>query len=106
MDSFKDKKVWIIGASSGIGLSLAQKLAQCGAQLILSARNAGALADLNNNLGAQHRVVPFDVADAMAFQAAAAEAGPLDSVILLSAIYTPMALDTLDLVETRKIIDV
>ncbi len=45
---FKDKVVWITGASSGIGAKLAEKLAKEGATLILTGRNTDALERVKN----------------------------------------------------------
>lgn len=58
----KNKKVWIIGASAGIGEALAQELDSIGAKLILSARNIDALNQLNNRLLNNHQVAKLDAA--------------------------------------------
>ena len=64
-------KVFITGASSGIGEALAVYYAGQGACLGLAARRAGQLTALNARLGGHHACYPLDVADAAAVQAAA-----------------------------------
>jgi dehydrogenase/reductase SDR family member 7B len=52
--NFKNKKIWITGASSGIGEALAMALADEGAHLILSARNEAELKRVKMNcIGAE-----------------------------------------------------
>lgn len=46
---FKDKRIWITGASSGIGEGLAYAFAKEGAHLILSSRNEKELIRVKNN---------------------------------------------------------
>jgi len=48
--NFKNKTIWLTGASSGVGEALAKRLAQLGAKLILTSRNAEKLGKLKANL--------------------------------------------------------
>lgn len=60
----KDKRVWIIGASSGLGAALAVGMAGDGAKVAISARSKDKLDTLRAQLqGEGHRVVPLDVTD-------------------------------------------
>ena len=54
--------VVITGASAGIGRALAVELGRRGARLVLSARRAEKLEELNRELGGKHLVVAADVA--------------------------------------------
>jgi short-subunit dehydrogenase len=60
---FKDKVVWITGASSGIGAALARESARRGARVVLSARNVEALESVAAECGGRDRtlVLPMDV---------------------------------------------
>lgn len=63
---FKDKVVWITGASSGIGESLAYAFARQGAQLVLSARRAEELQRVKaacNVADEKVLILPLDVSD-------------------------------------------
>ena len=70
---FKDQVVWITGASSGIGEALALDLSRRGAILILSARRQEALEDVRRRCEnpERHEVLPFDLSDVAAVEAAA-----------------------------------
>lgn len=58
-------KVFVTGATSGIGLACARRFAKEGASLVVNARRAGTLDDVARDLRAKHGVaveaVPFDV---------------------------------------------
>lgn len=69
---WRDKTVWVVGASSGIGLALAKALHAAGARVVVSARNAEVLQTFVET----HRgclALPLDVQDAAALRAAMAE---------------------------------
>lgn len=91
MREWKGKRYWLVGASEGLGLALAQTLSRAGAEVILSARNPDRLAEAVASLPGKARSLPLDVADAAAVRAAAAHLGELDGVVYLAGVYWPTA---------------
>jgi len=89
MADWRGKRVWVIGASSGIGQATASALHAAGAQVIVSARQHGALqAFAAQHAGAQALVL--DATDQAAVQTAAAQVlaqGRLDCVVYCAGYY-------------------
>lgn len=85
--------VWITGASSGIGLDVAKRLAAQGSKVAISARRGDTLAALAVATPGLH-AFPLDVTDgpATAATVAAIEAnlGPIDLAILNAGTWDPM----------------
>lgn len=72
MSIFKNKVVWVTGASSGIGKQIALQTAAAGARVVLSARSVEALEMVVSELsGTDHLVLPLDLADSGEFEALA-----------------------------------
>lgn len=73
MQKIKGKNIWITGASSGIGESMAYVFAKQGAKLILSGRNEERLIEVANQCKGTQKpiVVPFDLADESSIKKAA-----------------------------------
>lgn len=62
MKDFKNKIVWITGASDGIGKEMAIQMAKEGAKIILTARNIEKLNAVKDSLdGNEHWVYPMDL---------------------------------------------
>jgi short-subunit dehydrogenase len=61
--NFKNKVVWITGASSGIGEHLAYEFDKLGASIILSARREDALQQVKDKLKNESKIVLLDVSD-------------------------------------------
>jgi NAD(P)-dependent dehydrogenase (short-subunit alcohol dehydrogenase family) len=72
----KGQRVAIIGASAGIGLSLARQAKALGAELILGARSLGALETTAHKLGAEYGIV--DTMDEDAVRDFFTKCGPVD----------------------------
>jgi short-subunit dehydrogenase len=109
MNGYKNEIVWIIGASSGIGSSLARELVERGATLALSARRKDELEKLVSSLGENHKVFVLDVTDAESFMHAAQDVraafGRIDRVVFLAAAYVPMTMEALDVAVTKQIVN-
>ena len=96
LEHWRERRVWIVGASSGIGAALARELAARGARVAVSARDAHALAAVGAELE-----LAVDVRDARALGAAAAAVvdafGGLDLAVYCAGTYAPMRATAFDL---------
>ncbi|GLS85859.1 short-chain dehydrogenase [Cypionkella aquatica] len=102
---FAGKRYWLVGASDGLGLALAQALAAEGAKVILSARDPGRLAEACGRVPGATAVV-VDVAKAASVAKAVAEIGPLDGVVFLAGVYWPMTAQAVDAAQLEAMCDV
>lgn len=110
---YKDKVIWITGASSGIGFELTKQLADLGARIVLSARRRDVLEEIVSQLpggASRHWVAPLDLAavDELipAAEAYLKEIGPVDVLINNGGIsQRSLFLDT-DLDVYRRLMDV
>ncbi|MDE2584188.1 MAG: SDR family NAD(P)-dependent oxidoreductase [Betaproteobacteria bacterium] len=101
------RRVWLVGASTGIGAAMARELAGRGARLALSARSADKL----QALGIQGALLlPCDATDtvglASARQMLLAAWGGIDLVVYLAGDYVPMGASEFDLVRAEQVIEV
>lgn len=105
---WQGRSVWLIGASSGIGLATAKALHAAGARVVVSARKAELLQTfVDAHPGAQ--AVVLDVSDAAAITAAAryvqAQQG-LDVVMYCAGYYQPVRATSYALPEMLRHLDV
>lgn len=89
MREWKGKRYWLVGASEGLGLALAQMLSRAGAEVILSARSADRLAEAVAAMPGKASALPCDVSDSASVKAAAANLGDIDGVVYLAGVYWP-----------------
>jgi short-subunit dehydrogenase len=108
------RRVWLIGASDGIGAALARRLAAEGDTLALSARHTGKMQALCSELsGTGHLVLPLDVRDPpsitaawQAIQEKWAQSGGIDLFIYNAGAYEPMGAKVFDLAAVESIMEV
>jgi NAD(P)-dependent dehydrogenase (short-subunit alcohol dehydrogenase family) len=109
---WRDKNVWLVGASSGIGRAIASALHALGARVFVSARNSSALHDwvrqhpgTDANGRARAVALPLDVTDVLAVRAAArvvAAHRPIDLVVYCAGHYRELRAQDFSLEEMIK----
>jgi len=106
----QNRRIWVTGASSGIGRDLALALSQSGARLVLSGRNRERLEEVASACAGEALVVAFDAAERDANQAAATKIaehfGALDTVILNAGICEYIDLPAFDAEAVKRVMDV
>lgn len=88
LKTWDNRRVWIVGGSTGIGFALSQLLTLRGARVLVSARRTAHLPSDNPLL----RALPCDVTDREAVIEVAKtvfEEGPVDLVVYAAAAYEP-----------------
>lgn len=104
------KRVWVIGASSGIGAALARALLAQGARVVLSARSKPSLEQIAATHGTNTLVLPLDVTDAAsvspALQQVVVAWGGIDLVLWCAGSHNPVRAWELDAADARRLVDV
>lgn len=101
-------RVWLVGASSGIGEATASALHALGAQVLVSARSKVALERFVLNHPAA-QAWPLDVTDAAAVNATARDIlaqGPLDLVVYCAGHYREMRATEMDMADLKRHMDI
>lgn len=107
ISDWQGRRVWLVGASTGIGAALARELAQRGARPALSSRRAAAVGALGIK---DALLLPCDVTATASLAAAHAELkaawGGIDLVVYLAGDYAPMDAARFDLERAEQIVAV
>ena len=108
--SFSGKRVWVIGASSGIGEACAKKLIAVGAKVALSGRRVERLNQISEaSQKDQTLTVPLDVTNQSqlqnGYQTILDAWGGIDLMLFVSGVYTPLRADDFDIQVAEKTID-
>jgi NADP-dependent 3-hydroxy acid dehydrogenase YdfG len=110
IESFLNKRIWVIGASSGIGEACATALLKAGGKVALSSRRIERLNALAQSAPVSHSLIlQLDVTQQeqidSAYRAILENWGGLDLLLFVSGIYAPLRADNFDFDIARQTID-
>jgi short-subunit dehydrogenase len=106
MRDLTGKRYWLVGASEGLGRSLALALSRRGAHLVLSARGQERLDALAAECPGPAQAVAMDISDSASVQAAADAIGDIDGLVFLAGVYWPMKATEWDADKAEAMADV
>jgi short-subunit dehydrogenase len=105
---WRGQRVWIIGASTGIGGELARKLLALDAKVAISARHLDALQIISNG-NADSMVLPLDMTQSSevltARDSILAKWAGIDLVLIVAGTYQKMRAEDFNLIEAKKMVD-
>lgn len=107
ISDWRGKRVWLVGASSGIGAAFAKALGREGTRLALTARRVEKLQELDLS---DALLLPGDATDAASLaeirQTIVGAWGGIDLVVYLAGDYVPMRVDDFDLATAERVVTV
>ena len=112
IQDWRGRRVWLVGASSGIGLACAKALHAAGAQVIVSARDLGTLSEWATTCKSQGlpvELLSLDVTDALQVKYVArqvAAGGKLDFLLYCAGHYRAQRATDFDLTDMLRHQDV
>jgi NADP-dependent 3-hydroxy acid dehydrogenase YdfG len=109
IQDWRGVRVWVVGASTGIGAATAKHLLSLGARVALSARNETALQQLAAGSG-QALILPLDVTNRAQLRQARdrllTEWQGIDLVLMVAGVYHEMRADAMDIGAIEQMLDV
>jgi NADP-dependent 3-hydroxy acid dehydrogenase YdfG len=109
IQDWRGLRVWVVGASTGIGAATAKHLLSLGARVALSARNESALQQLAVG-NKQAMILPLDVTDRTQLLQARdrllTEWQGIDLVLMVAGVYHEMRADAMDIGAIEQMLDV
>jgi len=109
INDWKQRRVWVIGASTGIGAETAKRLLSYGAEVALSARQLLGLQETAKGYP-QAIIEPVDITDLASLQAAHARLlqrwQGIDLVLIVAGTYNEMRADSFDMAAANQLLDI